>query len=120
MPNKRPLVFALTFAAVLTPAITDAKIICDDGFQVVRGRYVASPYCQDALVTQVAREHGMETTVARLRANPNYRREVCRFVGEDAERAVPELPRTHDGEADEAIGVTQRKKTDNQVYNTDG
>lgn len=83
MPSKRPLVFALTFAAVLTPAITDAKIICDDGFQVVRGRYVASPYCQDALVAQVAREHGMETTVARLRANPNYRREVCRFVGED-------------------------------------
>jgi hypothetical protein len=83
MPIKNLVPFALPFAVALLPAVAHAKIVCDDGFQVVRGKYLASPYCQDALVAQVAREHGMETTVARIRANPNYRREVCRFVGED-------------------------------------
>ncbi len=81
---------ALAFAALLAlplafapaPAAA-AGIKCIDGFQIVSGSRIATPYCQDKLVAQVAREHGMKVSEAEIRNNPNYKRHICQFVGRD-------------------------------------
>lgn len=67
----------------VVPAPAHAKIVCRDGYQTVGGSQIATPYCQDELLARVARDHGMKASSARIRDNPNYKREVCRFVGHD-------------------------------------
>lgn len=79
--------------AALSPA--EARIVCNDGYQKVGGNFIATPYCQDALLAKVARDHGMGASAARIRDNPNYKREVCRFVGNDiriSEYCMQEVP----------------------------
>jgi len=58
-------------------------IKCSNGFQLVQGAYLATPYCQDALVAQVARAYGIRTSAAAIRENPNHKRHVCRLIGRD-------------------------------------
>lgn len=87
--NARRLVAAATgmgvliaaFYATTTPAA--AAIRCDRGFQITKSGEISTPYCQDNYLAQVAREYGMQASAARVRNNPNYKREVCRFVGRD-------------------------------------
>jgi hypothetical protein len=64
-------------------APAEARIVCRNGSQLVAGNYIATPYCQDELVASVARGYGMKASASRVRNNPNYKREVCRFVGHD-------------------------------------
>lgn len=68
-------------AAIATPA--EARIVCVKGNQLVNGHPLATPYCQDELVAQVAREHGVKVSASAIRANPNLKRNVCQFVGRD-------------------------------------
>jgi hypothetical protein len=72
----------IALAAIMgaTPA---AAITCKSGFQLVQGNYISTPYCQDAYLTIVARSYGMRVSAAEIRNNPNYKRQVCRFVGRD-------------------------------------
>lgn len=71
----------LALTALAAPA--EAKIKCRDGYQIVNGGPIVTPYCQDNLVAQVARQHGLKVSDAAVRNNPNTKREVCRFVGRD-------------------------------------
>jgi hypothetical protein len=70
----------IALAAATSPA---AAITCRDGYQLVQGSYLATPYCQDALLTQVARQYGIKVSAVEIRENPNTKRHVCRFVGRD-------------------------------------
>jgi hypothetical protein len=72
-------VIAITSAA--SPAA--AAIACKNGYQRVQGNYISTPYCQDALLTRVAREYGMKVSGSAIRWNPNFKRDVCRWVGND-------------------------------------
>lgn len=67
-------------AALATPA---AAIKCEKGFQRVQGNLIATPYCQDQYLAQVAREYGFKASAARIRNDPNYKKEICRFVFSD-------------------------------------
>jgi hypothetical protein len=58
-------------------------IVCHDGAQLVAGSYISTPYCQDLLLAAVAREYGVKASAESIRANPNIKRDVCRFVGRD-------------------------------------
>jgi hypothetical protein len=60
-----------------------ASIVCRDGFQINYGRAISTPYCNDALVAAVAREHGFKVSDGEIRNNPSRKNEVCRFVGDD-------------------------------------
>ncbi|HMN38034.1 MAG TPA: hypothetical protein PKD49_10070 [Hyphomicrobium sp.] len=82
-------------SALASPA--QARIICHNGFQKVGGNLISTPYCQDELLAEVAREYGMRASAARIRNNPNYKREVCRLVGADirvSEHCMNESPRS--------------------------
>lgn len=74
---------ALPLAFIASAAPAEARIRCVDGFQIVNGSPIATPYCQDELVAQVARERGMKVSAAAIRNNPNLKRNVCAFVGRD-------------------------------------
>ncbi|MBR2535861.1 MAG: hypothetical protein IKE66_07285 [Hyphomicrobium sp.] len=82
MANAKMLCGASILACVAVSAPA-AAIECRGGYQVVQGNLLSTPYCQDALLAQVARQYGFRTSAAAIRQNPNHKREICRFVGRD-------------------------------------
>ena len=82
-PMKAPAFAILALAAAAIAAPAEARIVCKDGYQASGGQYIATPYCQDELVAQVARQYGMRVSSAEVRNNPNTKRNVCQFVGRD-------------------------------------
>ena len=78
LPSNLAPIFIVMIMA--TPA--DA-IDCDRGFQRVNGQLIATPYCQDEYLAQVAREYGLRATASQLRNNPNFKKEICRTVFTD-------------------------------------
>ncbi len=67
-------------AGLASPA---AAIKCEKGFQRVQGNLIATPYCQDQYLAQVARQYGFKASGSRIRNDPNYKKEICRFVFSD-------------------------------------
>lgn len=76
---------ALTCVLFVSTATVTAKarIVCKNGVQRSSGQWIVTPYCQDALLGKVARQHGMRVSDRALRQNPNRKRHVCRLVGQD-------------------------------------
>ena len=84
MSRRLPLDFeslALPAATLATPS--SAAIKCQDGSQLIQGNWMATPYCQDALLAQVATQRGFKTSFAAIRNNPNHKKELCRFLFSD-------------------------------------
>jgi hypothetical protein len=74
--------FALAAGSVSGPA-ANAAIACHDGFQIINGQEISTPYCNDAHLAQIAREHGFKVTADEVRNNPARKYEICRWVGSD-------------------------------------
>jgi len=66
--------------AVLPISDAQAAIRCKEGFQLSGGSWISTPYCNDAHLAQIARRHGVRVSDAEIRANPNRKYEVCRFL----------------------------------------
>ena len=60
-----------------------AHIVCHDDFQVVNGREIATPFCQDNNLAQVSRAYGRRVSGAEVRNNPGLKDELCRNFGSD-------------------------------------
>jgi hypothetical protein len=75
--------FAALAAAIALAGPAAAAIKCEKGFQRVQGNLLATPYCQDLYLAQVARQYGFKASAARIRNNPNYKKELCQFVFND-------------------------------------
>ena len=69
--------------ATMLASPTSAAIKCQDGSQLIQGNWMATPYCQDALLAQVATQRGFKTSFAAIRNNPNHKKELCRFLFSD-------------------------------------
>jgi hypothetical protein len=84
IPRSTAIVL-VTSGLALLPMIrrAQARIACSNGFQNVQGSWLATPYCQDELVAVVARQYGMKASAEAIRENPNFKREVCRLIGQD-------------------------------------
>ena len=61
----------------------EARIVCKEGYRLLKGQRLATPYCQDLYLAQVAREYGMRVSARQILNNPSRKREVCEFVGQD-------------------------------------
>jgi|SRR5690606_1068839 hypothetical protein len=86
MIGANKIIFAMAFGvgailAAMEPA--SAKIICRGAFQIVNGQPIATPYCEDSNVAEVAREYGMYVSAREVRSNPGIKARVCRFIGHD-------------------------------------
>ena len=69
--------------AVTLSGTAYAHIVCHDDFQVVNGREIATPYCQDNTWAQVSRGYGRRVSDAEVRNNPGLKDELCRNFGSD-------------------------------------
>jgi len=72
---------ALVAAVSAQPA--SAAIRCDGNFQITDYGRIATPYCQDNYLAQVAREAGMRVSNRAIRYNPAIKEKACRLVGYD-------------------------------------
>jgi hypothetical protein len=70
-------------AAATAMAASAAEVSCRDGTQKIKGDWLITPYCQDVLLTQVARENGLPASLEKIRNNNNYKKEICRTVFTD-------------------------------------
>jgi hypothetical protein len=68
--------------ALFPQGAAQARVVCDGEFQVNSGGAIATPYCQDRYLAQVARTYGMRVSAADVR-NPGVKQEVCQFIGYD-------------------------------------
>jgi hypothetical protein len=74
-------VAALAALAAASPAAAEIK--CQDGAQLIQGNWLATPYCQDKLLFEVANARGFKTSFAAIRENPNHKKELCRSLFTD-------------------------------------
>jgi hypothetical protein len=79
-------VFLAVLAATLLQSMAlsgtaSAAIVCKDGYQKSGGNWISTPYCNDAHLAQIARDHGVRVSDAEVRNNPATKDDVCRFVG---------------------------------------
>jgi hypothetical protein len=70
-------------AAVMLAAPAGAAITCKDGNQLVQGNWLATPYCQDKLLYEVALARGFKTSFKAIRDDPNHKKELCQFLFSD-------------------------------------
>jgi hypothetical protein len=77
--------FVSAIAAFTVPLASTAyaHIVCHEDFQVVNGREIATPYCQDNTLAQVSRGYGRRVSDAEVRNNPGLKDELCRNFGSD-------------------------------------
>ena len=83
---SKQLKFAARVAVLVSAEIAAgpaAAITCRNGSQQVQGNWIATPYCQDLYLAQVARERGFSASAQKIRNNPNYKKELCRSVFTD-------------------------------------
>lgn len=80
----RPIALIATTVGLL-PISAQAGIVCRDGYQVVNGQEISTPYCGDNYVAAIARKHGMKVGDAEVRNNPAAKAQVCRFISSDIE-----------------------------------
>ena len=83
MPGCSKLAAAAVALLVVVATPASAAIKCQDGNQLIQGNWMATPYCQDALLAQVANQRGFKTSFAAIRNNPNHKKELCRFLFSD-------------------------------------
>jgi hypothetical protein len=85
MIQKRSAVIYLAMAGLAVTMVQPAAaaIKCSNGFQLVDGAMLSTPYCRDNFVAAVARQYGLDAPDAKVRNNPNFKRHVCRFIGQD-------------------------------------
>ena len=80
---NRPPLLTLFAASGCILATSASAITCKQGYQLVDSQWLATPYCQDQLLAQVGREHGFDSSAEHILTNPNYKKELCRFVFSD-------------------------------------
>jgi hypothetical protein len=77
-------VAVVSIASIAVPVSgASAAIRCVGAYQIVQGRQIATPYCQDQHLAQIARQYGIRVSGDAIRHSPSVKAEVCRLVGRD-------------------------------------
>src|SRR5262245_58132676 len=67
--------------ALVQPA--QSRIVCDGDYQIVQGRPLATPYCQEQNLAQVARSYGFRVSADSIRRSESVKGDICRTIGYD-------------------------------------
>lgn len=70
-------------AGLLGADPADARIVCRGAYQIVDGQPIATPYCEDSYVAEVAREYGIVVSAHEVRQSPSVKARICRLIGHD-------------------------------------
>jgi hypothetical protein len=76
----RATIVALT---VCFASSADSRIRCEGASQVNSGQNIATPYCEDNYLAEVARSYGAKVSGDAVRRSSQVKAELCRFIGED-------------------------------------
>ncbi len=68
---------------VLGSVSAQARIACREGYQMVNGQEISTPYCNDNYVAEVARKYGFKVSNEAVRNSPAKKDEICRVIGSD-------------------------------------
>jgi hypothetical protein len=68
---------------VLAQGGAQARIVCDGNYQNVNGLAVATPYCREANLAQVARTYGWRISLYEVRNSESKKAQLCRAIGYD-------------------------------------
>ncbi len=64
---------------------TTLAISCNGRYQVLKnGSEISTPFCGDNYLATVSRKYGLKYSSREIRNNPNLKREVCDFIGDDS------------------------------------
>lgn len=74
---------AVAAMAITTTSPATAKIRCKGPFQVIQGNQIATPYCGDNYLAQVARGYGSSVSARAIRQSPSKKEEICNWIGHD-------------------------------------
>lgn len=76
-------IIALVISLTALPSVAHAKrgITCDGTYQIVDGRPVSTPFCQDEQLARDARKSGAKISADELRNSPDLKRKACLLVG---------------------------------------
>jgi hypothetical protein len=76
---------ALLAVALLCVAPANAAIRCDGRYQVnPGGTTIATPYCEDRYLSEVARgSYGISTSFDKIRNSIFEKQRICRMIGHD-------------------------------------
>lgn len=80
---KTALALGLALIPTLIATGVSAKIVCRGSYQLVNGSWLATPYCEDNYLANVAHGYGDYASAHEIRNNPSTKEEVCRLVGND-------------------------------------
>lgn len=86
MGNMRNTAALALASAILIAggATAQAKIRCDGPNQIIPGHgSMATPYCEDGYLAEVAREYGAKVSAGEIRRNPHSKEKLCLFIGDD-------------------------------------
>ena len=85
MTHRKIIAAAVLGAGLLTLAHggAEAAIQCDGNFQNVRGQPVATLYCREWNLANVARTFGWRVSVDEIRYSESRKAQVCRAIGFD-------------------------------------
>lgn len=72
----------ISMGFVLLPSPVKAAIICEGGFQIVRGEPISTPYCQDEDLAASARKYGERTSGNEIRRSSELKRQSCVAAGD--------------------------------------
>jgi hypothetical protein len=76
--------FGLALSPLVAAPVAQAGIVCKDGFQMSGGDWISTPYCSDADLAHIARQHGVRVSADEVRRNPAKKYELCRFLGTES------------------------------------
>lgn len=73
--------------AVVLPLVAgsaaEARVACSGDYQIVNGSPVATPFCEDHHLAQVARQHGSRTSAAAIRQSLEAKQSACDVTSGD-------------------------------------
>lgn len=100
--SLRILPIAAAVMLMMPVTAAEAGIRCVDGFQIVNGSRISTPYCQDNYLARIASSYGIRVSAASVRNNPLVKRDLCNFVGHD--------PRVHQSCAGSGFDLRSRSR----------
>lgn len=73
----------IAIVSAFTATTAQASIRCNGSYQVVNGREIATPYCQDGNLARLARQRGIDITDDEMRNDVGRKGAVCRLIGSE-------------------------------------
>jgi hypothetical protein len=71
------LASAISWAATLVSSQSHAAIRCDGNYQIIHGKELSTPFCEDEDLAAWARGNGLSISSARIRQSADAKHQAC-------------------------------------------